>query len=147
MFYADTLLTVYILTTATILLTAGFRVSPIFDGWERPFLQGGFFNKFTFPLKIMSTLHHTIENYLYNNMLTGNPNDDIARVSPERPPNVQQVCITAMTRGGTDISDVAGRNHTLSFSTSRRMPCCAGNAGMRQKEPRTAVFKKTLTVK
>jgi hypothetical protein len=47
----------------------------------------------------MSTLH-TIKCYLYDNVLTEDPNDFIARVASERSLNVKDVCSAAVTRGG-----------------------------------------------
>jgi hypothetical protein len=54
----------------------------------------------------MSTLH-TIKCYLYDNVLTENPNDFIARAASERSLNVKDVCISAVERGGADISKAA----------------------------------------
>jgi hypothetical protein len=54
----------------------------------------------------MSTLH-TIKCYLYDNVLTENPNDFIARVASERSLNVKDICSSAVERGGADISEAA----------------------------------------
>jgi len=47
---------------------------------------------------------HTIKAALYDNPLTENPNDFIARVQSERALNVKDICRAATTRGGADIS-------------------------------------------
>ena len=47
---------------------------------------------------------HTIKAALYDNVLTPNTNDFMARVSSERSLNVKDVCRAAKTRGGADIS-------------------------------------------
>ena len=51
----------------------------------------------------MATLH-TIKAYLHDNVLTENPNDLVARVHSERSMNVKDICQSAATRGGADIS-------------------------------------------
>ncbi|MDR2584004.1 MAG: DUF4469 domain-containing protein [Fibromonadaceae bacterium] len=50
---------------------------------------------------------HTIKAYLYDNALTENPNDFIARVDSEKSLNVKDICQTAVKRGGADISAAA----------------------------------------
>jgi hypothetical protein len=54
----------------------------------------------------MNTLHK-IKAYLYDNLLTEDPNDFIARVQSERSLNVKEICHTAATRGGAEISAAA----------------------------------------
>jgi hypothetical protein len=54
----------------------------------------------------MSTLH-TIKCYLYDNVLTEDPNDFIARVASERSLNVKDICTSAVERGGADVSAAA----------------------------------------
>ncbi|MGQ1890027.1 DNA-binding domain-containing protein [Thermophagus sp. OGC60D27] len=49
----------------------------------------------------MGTLH-AIKARLYDNPLTENPNDFIARVDSERTLNTREVCESAVTRGGAD---------------------------------------------
>jgi len=44
---------------------------------------------------------HTIKAALYDNPLTENPNDFIARVQSERTLNVKDICRAATTRGAT----------------------------------------------
>ncbi len=50
---------------------------------------------------------HTIKAALYDNALTENPNDFTARVQSERSLNVKDICESAATRGGADISAAA----------------------------------------
>jgi hypothetical protein len=50
------------------------------------------------------TILHRVRAYLYDNLLTEDPNDFIARVSSERSLNVEQICTSAANRGGADIS-------------------------------------------
>jgi hypothetical protein len=50
------------------------------------------------------SVKHKIKVYLYNNVLTDNPNDFIARVHSERSLNVKDICQTATARGGAEIS-------------------------------------------
>jgi len=54
----------------------------------------------------MATLH-TIKASLYDNALTENPNDFIARVSSERSLSVKDIAGSAATRGGADVSAAA----------------------------------------
>jgi hypothetical protein len=61
----------------------------------------------------MSTLH-TIKAYLYDNALTENPNDYVARVASERFLAVSDICTLAATRGGTDIS-AASMEHAVNL--------------------------------
>jgi hypothetical protein len=56
-------------------------------------------------IKAMATVLHKIKVWLYDNRLTpDNPNDYIARVESERSLSVSDICETAVTRGGADIS-------------------------------------------
>jgi len=55
---------------------------------------------------------HTIKAQLYDNALTENPNDFVARVQSERSLNVKDVCRAATTRGGADIS-AASMEHAV----------------------------------
>jgi hypothetical protein len=61
----------------------------------------------------MATILHRIRAFLYDNLLTKeNPNDLIARVSSERSLGVLDICETAVSRGGADISAPA-MNHAV----------------------------------
>jgi hypothetical protein len=56
----------------------------------------------------MTVKLHKIKAYLYDNQLTKeNPNDFIARVISERSLSVKDICKSATTRGGADISAAA----------------------------------------
>jgi len=61
----------------------------------------------------MATLHK-IKAYLYDNALTENPNDFVARVSSERSLSVKDICTSAVTRGGADIS-AASMEHAVNL--------------------------------
>lgn len=50
---------------------------------------------------------HKIKAYLYENLLTDDPNDYMARVSSERSLSVTDICNTAVIRGGADITATA----------------------------------------
>ena len=50
---------------------------------------------------------HRIKAYLYDNVLTEDPNDFMARVQSERSLNIKDICKSATTRGGADISAAA----------------------------------------
>ena len=45
---------------------------------------------------------HKIKAYLYENLLTDDPNDYVARTSSERSLSVADICNSAVTRGGAD---------------------------------------------
>lgn len=50
---------------------------------------------------------HRIKAYLYENLLTADPNDYIARVASERSLGVQEICEASVNRGGADVSSQA----------------------------------------
>jgi hypothetical protein len=50
---------------------------------------------------------HTIKAHLYDNALTENPNDFVAKVASEKSLTVADICQTAVKRGGADISAAA----------------------------------------
>ena len=52
----------------------------------------------------MATIHHRVKAYLYDNPLTDNPGDYMARVSSERSLDTEKICRSAVSRGGADIS-------------------------------------------
>jgi len=63
----------------------------------------------------MANILHRIRAYLYDNVLTAdNPNDYIARTVSERSLNVKQVCETAVSRGGSDVS-AASMEHAVNL--------------------------------
>jgi hypothetical protein len=55
----------------------------------------------------MATVLHKIKAWLYDNPLTENPNDYIARVNAERSLDVRDICESAVSRGGANIPAVA----------------------------------------
>ena len=74
----------------------------------------------------MSILH-TIKAYLYDNVLTtDNPNDFIARVSSERSLGVRQICETASSRGGADVSAAAMEHAVELFLKEMSYQLCDG---------------------
>ncbi|MDR0791945.1 MAG: DUF4469 domain-containing protein [Chitinophagaceae bacterium] len=73
----------------------------------------------------MSTLH-TIKCYLYDNVLTEDPNDFIARVASERSLNVKNICSSAVERGGADISAAAMEHAVNLFFKEMAYNLCDG---------------------
>ena len=60
------------------------------------------------------TTRHKIKAYLYDNVLTEDPNDFIAKVQSERSLSIKDICQTAATRGGADIS-AASMEHAVNL--------------------------------
>jgi len=52
----------------------------------------------------MANVLHRVKAYLYDNPLTEKPDDFMARVSSERSLDISQICESAVSRGGADIS-------------------------------------------
>jgi hypothetical protein len=75
----------------------------------------------------MSVLH-TIKAWLYDNLLTENPNDLSARVSAERTLNVRDICESAVERGGADISADAMEHAVNLFHKEMGYRLCDGFA-------------------
>ena len=73
----------------------------------------------------MATLHK-IKAYLYDNVLTENPNDFIARVSAERSLSIKDICQSANTRGGADISAAAMEHAVNLFLKETAYRLCDG---------------------
>ena len=71
---------------------------------------------------------HTIKAALYDNVLTPNPNDFMARVQSERSLNVKDVCRAAVTRGGADISEAAMEHAVNLFLKEMGYSLCDGFA-------------------
>jgi len=69
---------------------------------------------------------HTIKAALYDNPLTENPNDFIARVQSERTLNVKDICRAATTRGGADISAAAMEHAVNLFLKETGYSLCDG---------------------
>lgn len=76
----------------------------------------------------MSKTRHTIKAYLYDNLLTPDPNDFVARVSSERSLSVADICHSAATRGGADISDAAMSHAVELFLKEMAYRLCDGFA-------------------
>jgi len=69
---------------------------------------------------------HTIKAALYDNVLTPNPNDFMARVQSERSLNVKDVCRSAVTRGGAEISAAAMEHAVNLFLKEMGYSLCDG---------------------
>jgi len=69
---------------------------------------------------------HTIKAALYDNPLTENPNDFIARVQSERALNVKDICRAAATRGGADISEASMEHAVNLFQKEMGYSLCDG---------------------
>jgi hypothetical protein len=61
------------------------------------------------------SLLHKIKAYLYENLLTEDPNDYVARVSSERTLGVSEVCNSAVSRGGADTSAQTMEHNVMLF--------------------------------
>ena len=73
----------------------------------------------------MATLHD-IKAHLYDNVLTEDLNDFIARVQSERSLNVMNICQSAVTRGGADISAAAMEHATNLWFKEMAYRLCDG---------------------
>jgi len=73
----------------------------------------------------MATLHK-IKAYLYDNVLTENPDDFMARVSSERSLSIKDICQSANTRGGADISAAAMEHAVNLFLKETAYRLCDG---------------------
>jgi len=62
----------------------------------------------------MAAILHKIKAYLYENLLTEDPNDYVARVSSERTLGITEICNSAVNRGGADIS-AASMEHGINL--------------------------------
>ena len=76
----------------------------------------------------MSKTRHTIKAYLYDNLLTPDPNDFTARVSSDRSLSVADICHSAATRGGADVSDAAMSHAVELFLKEMAYRLCDGFA-------------------
>lgn len=74
----------------------------------------------------MAKTLHKIKAYLYDNFLTDNPNDYSARVASERSLNVSDICQSAVTRGGADISAESMRHGVELFLKEMAYRLCDG---------------------
>ncbi|MDR2774712.1 MAG: DUF4469 domain-containing protein [Tannerella sp.] len=75
----------------------------------------------------MATILHKIKAWLYDNRLTqDNPNDYTARVESERSLGIGDICVTAATRGGADISASAMEHAVNLFFKEMGYQLCDG---------------------
>ena len=74
----------------------------------------------------MATVMHTIKVYLYDNLLTDNPNDFSARVSSERSLSIGDICNSAVIRGGADISAASMKHAVELFLKEMGYQLCDG---------------------
>lgn len=63
---------------------------------------------------------------MYDNVLTADPNDYIARVVSERSLNVKEICTTASSRGGADVSALAMEHAVDLFLKEMAYQLCDG---------------------
>ena len=71
---------------------------------------------------------HKIKAFLYENFLTENPNDYIARVSSERTLNTKDICSVAVTRGGAATTAAAMEHNVNLFLKEMAYQMCDGYA-------------------
>ena len=74
----------------------------------------------------MATILHRVKAYLYNNHLTDNPEDYSARVSSERSLDINQICESAVSRGGADISSSSMQHGVSLFLKEMAYLLCDG---------------------
>lgn len=74
----------------------------------------------------MATILHRVKAYLYNNYLTDNPEDYSARVSSERSLDINQICESAVSRGGADISSSSMQHGVSLFLKEMSYLLCDG---------------------
>lgn len=74
----------------------------------------------------MATILHRVKAYLYDNPLTEKPDDYTARVSSERSLDINQICESAASRGGADISSSAMQHGVSLFMKEMAYLLCDG---------------------
>jgi len=74
----------------------------------------------------MATILHKVKAFLYDNPLTDDPEDYSARVSSERSLNIEDICESAASRGGADISSSAMQHGTSLFLKEMGYLLCDG---------------------
>jgi len=74
----------------------------------------------------MATILHRVKAYLYDNPLTDNPDDYTARVSSERSLDINQICESAVGRGGADISSSSMQHGVSLFLKEMGYLLCDG---------------------
>ena len=75
----------------------------------------------------MAEIHHTIRANLYDNPLTENTNDFIARVDIDRSLSVREICETATSRGGAPTTADEMELNTNLFFREMAYQLCDGN--------------------
>jgi hypothetical protein len=74
----------------------------------------------------MGNTQHSIKANLYDNPLTDDPNDFVARVSSERTLSVEDICASATSRGGADIPAAAMSHGVNLFLKELSYQLCNG---------------------
>jgi hypothetical protein len=74
----------------------------------------------------MGTILHRVKAYLYDNPLTEKADDYTARVSSERSLNIGEICKSAVSRGGADISSPAMQHGVSLFLKEMAYLLCDG---------------------
>ena len=74
----------------------------------------------------MAKILHLIKAWLYSNFLTDNPDDFTARVVSERSFGVEQICESAVRRGGADIHAAAMQHAVEEFLKEMAYILCDG---------------------
>jgi len=74
----------------------------------------------------MATILHRVKAYLYDNPLTEKADDYTARVSAERSLTIEQICESAASRGGADISSSAMQHGVSTFLKEMAYQLCDG---------------------
>ena len=74
----------------------------------------------------MTTVLHKIRAYLFLNMLTEDPNDFSARVNSERSLSIDEICKSAVERGGANISAESMAHATRLFLKEMAYRLCDG---------------------
>jgi len=74
----------------------------------------------------MSNVLHTIKAWLYDNLLTDDPNDFSARVSSERSLSISDICNSATTRGGANVSAASMKHSVELFLKEMSYQLCDG---------------------
>jgi hypothetical protein len=71
-------------------------------------------------------IFHTIKAWLYRNLFTPDADDYFIRVVSERTLGVHEICLSAASRGGADISAVAMEHAVILFLTEMGYLLCDG---------------------
>lgn len=74
----------------------------------------------------MADVLHKIKAWLYENFLTSNPNDYVAKVISERTLSTHEICETAVSRGGADTTVQAMEHNVNLFLKEMGYQLCDG---------------------